>query len=834
MSKTTTAYGSITIVDITDIGEFSVYPMSNSPLSVVYDPNQNKYTPNWGATPLVLKPIVYYAGNSLNVSDTTGLTIEWQRMDGIGSPGDLSDGETKQSDGSLKVSKDKLSVSSTGILTYICTAKYIGPEFPPDGLNATGQITFNLIKHAENVKRCSITGENVFKYNAEGRLINGTVDSANQKAYHVLTATANNVAITQWQYKKSNGEWDSYPLTTGHNNSITAETLKVYAEEDVFINDAATIKIITDDDSVYDIYTIVKLRDGAAGAGTVAAVLSNDDQWIACDSDGNPLQGVYNNAVSTITILEGGKDVTSSWTIDCKPTGATGSYNKDTYTYTVTGITQQSANIEFKCTKDGYTTLYKNFSLTKLIAAKDGVTPTLYSISSDVLATNRTIDGKYTPDKVTFTAYAKTGNADRVPYDGRFKIFTTHSGNESELYESQSNERSKSYTFSSMSLECVRCELYAAGGFSTLLDRQTVVVTIDGATGGKGDKGENGDAAINVVLGNQADIIPCNNDGTVKSDMELNIPFTGYLGTAKEACSVTPSGFPDEIILESNTAGTSSAGGNLKLLVKQGSTLGDKTSGSITLTFTCKGSTIIHYYQWSKSIQPLNGQNAVLFQIYTQNGNIIVNGKNNVTLETSLIDGSNAVNTGIEYKWYKYTTDYEEISGQTESSLVVQPDDVSGYASYKCEAKYNDQTYTAFYAVFDKSDPVQAQVYCSFGTQILNGQGVGAVYTKIFRNGEEIDAIKTETFSTSDPTSAQAGDFYYHLDAKTKTVELMKYSGSKWEAAPAEDRPKATYTYTFRDQNGGVIEGKTVTGKVFYIDGDSIDRKIIIDVEVTV
>jgi hypothetical protein len=35
----TQAYGSITIVDLNDIGTLSIVPESNSPKTVIYDPN---------------------------------------------------------------------------------------------------------------------------------------------------------------------------------------------------------------------------------------------------------------------------------------------------------------------------------------------------------------------------------------------------------------------------------------------------------------------------------------------------------------------------------------------------------------------------------------------------------------------------------------------------------------------------------------------------------------------------------------------------------------------------------------------------------------------------
>lgn len=824
MSTKMTAYGSITIVDVTDIGEFSIYPMSNSPLSVVYDPNQSTYTPNWGTNNLVLQPMIYYAGRKLD-SSTSGLTVVWKRKDGVGAESNLGDNETV-SNHNLTVSANKLGTSPSGILTYICTATYVEPESLTT-LTATGQITFSLIKNASNVKKCTIAGENVFKYNTNGVLVGAE--------YITLTATANNVSISKWQYKNSSGVWTDYPVTSGRNSSNTGETLKVYAAENVFVNDVANIRVTTTDSTVFDICTVAKLRDGAAGAGTVTAVLSNDDQWIACNSSETPLTGAFANAVSTITILEGGEDVTSSWKITCTPTGATGSYDSSKYTYTVTGISQQSANIEFKCEKTGYATIYKNFSLTKLIAAKDGETPVIYTVSPDVLATNRAIDGTYTPASVTFTAYSKTGNEDRKAYSGRFKIFENN--NTAASYTSQSNESSKTYTFSGPTLNSVRCELYAAGGTTTLLDKQTVVVTSDGATGATGQTGAKGDSAINVVLGNQADIIPCDKDGKVKSAMTLTIPFTGYVGTAKEACTVAVSGLPTGITTKTNTAGTSSAGGTLVLSVAAGSTLGDKDSGSITLTFTCKGSTVLHYYQWSKSIQAANGDNAILFEIYAPNGNVIVNGENNVTLSARLMDGATEATSSASYVWKKYSGGYQTVSGATSSSLVVQPADVSGHVSYQCVATYKEKEYTAYYAVIDKSDPVQAQVYCSIGTQILNGQGYGAVYTKLTRNGEEIDALKSERFLTEAPTSASKGDYYYHLDTGNKTVTLMKHNGSKWEAAPTTDLPTKTYNYTFYDKNGEETKyngASTVTGKVFYIDGSLISKKVIINVEVTV
>ena len=75
---TTISYGSITIVDITDIGEFSVYPKCNLPTTVIYSPDGNTYTPNWQSSNLVITPVAYYAGEQ----QSSNITWVWERQEG--------------------------------------------------------------------------------------------------------------------------------------------------------------------------------------------------------------------------------------------------------------------------------------------------------------------------------------------------------------------------------------------------------------------------------------------------------------------------------------------------------------------------------------------------------------------------------------------------------------------------------------------------------------------------------------------------------------------------------------------------------------------------------
>ena len=62
------AFGSITIVDMTDVGQFTTVPMSNAGIVMIYDPNalSNKYTPS----SITLTPYTMYGGTVIANNDS--------------------------------------------------------------------------------------------------------------------------------------------------------------------------------------------------------------------------------------------------------------------------------------------------------------------------------------------------------------------------------------------------------------------------------------------------------------------------------------------------------------------------------------------------------------------------------------------------------------------------------------------------------------------------------------------------------------------------------------------------------------------------------------------
>ena len=453
-------------------------------------------------------------------------------------------------------------------------------------------------------KACEIRGVNVFKYNE-----NGEIPSASSSI--TLTAIlSDNISGSNWQYKNALGNFvDFSPITI-------SDTITINHTDDIFINDIATIKKLTSDESVFDIFTITKIRDGSPGDALINAVLSNDNQIIPCDGSGIPFESAF-PVSSKITIYEGTEDITNKYSIsatiqsDSGVPRLIGSISGSTFTATSWNTLSQSyytATVTFTCTRTGYSPINKVLTLSKVAT---GSSPNYYELTYDILATNKNISNIFNPSSVTFRANHINGELTedyqgylklyRVKLDGTQETITT-----SNMISDGASGYKYTYTFSQtldVNTKYLLAELYKTNGVGDCLDKQSIIVTSDGQTGA---------SPINIVLGNVADVIPCDVDGKLKTNLTIDIPFTAYKGTSQISATITksnittrPSNLTDDNI--TITSSTSSSSGNIQFTLYAGSELGNN-SGEITLTFTCNGKQVPMKYGWSKSIQAPRGE----------------------------------------------------------------------------------------------------------------------------------------------------------------------------------------------------------------------------------
>ena len=823
------AFSSVSVVDLTDVGSINLYCTSNQPLSVIYDPNQNLYTPNWGSSNLKITPVISYNGTTLPLT-STGLTITFTRKEGSGTATALTSNETVSS-GVLTVKANKISSVASGLLTYICTIEYTDPNTGVP-LKAETFLTYTLISQATELKDVDVTGETVFLYDTTGTLVGNE--------YITISARLTNVNMTQWQYQKSDGTYEAFPIVEGHNTSITGTTLKVYANENnIWLNNKyAIIKAKTNDDNIYDTIQINKVRDGAAGDAVVSAVLSNENFVVPVKSDGSVTSSSVWAAGSTrIYIYEGGQDVTDSWTITCaKGTGLSGTYTASTHTFVPSGLTQDTSSADFTCTKTGYNTLTKRYNITKQYAGTNGNDAVLYTVEPDYYAINLSETGIFTPSAVVFAAYQKTGaNLVKTNYSGRFVISETTDGSTYVTkYTSGSNQSSYSYTPSSNTVTGIRCILYASGGTTAELDRQTVIVTKDGVTGASGTNGSNG---VSMWLGNYGDVIPCTTAKKATAQKDVSIPFSAYQGITRVPVTATVGTLPSGVTVQSNTAGTANASGLLVLRVAKDATFGDANllTGDITITLTAtitdantggtSTTSVDQKYTWTKNVQASNGTSSVILQLYSEDGGTVSTTKATTTIKTMLTSGTSSV-TPTAVAWAKFSgTGYTTISGQTGTSITISADDVEDQMWLRCQATYSSKTYTAYYTIDDVSDPYTAYTFATV-EQFKNSQGFGAIYTRVYQNGVEVDPIKSTVFTNTAPTGASSGDFYYHLNTTNKTCTLKKYNGTSW--ADATETDTLTYKYYRLDNSGNAIDTTSAykDTRCFYIDPSIINGRM--------
>lgn len=246
------------------------------------------------------------------------------------------------------------------------------------------------------------------------------------------------------------------------------------------------------------------MDENIASAKNMTFQLSNDMQTITSDADGNI--PVFPTVTTTAKVMYGSSDITNdcSYTVT-KSDSVTGSWDVDTHTYTVTGLSADNGWVDIKATYLINLSVTKRFTISKQKKGedgKDGEPGRTYMVEPSCNVLKRGSDKTISPNFITFKAYYRDGkSATRVPYKGRFVVEETADGNTwNTIYTSSTDEDTVThYLYSILTngsgqtvassngstigiprdVTNVRCKLYASGGTTTLMDMQSVAVVID-------------------------------------------------------------------------------------------------------------------------------------------------------------------------------------------------------------------------------------------------------------------------------------------------------------------------------------------------------------------
>ena len=362
-------------------------------------------------------------------------------------------------------------------------------------------------------------------------------------------------------------------------------------------------------------------------------------------------------------------------------------------------------------------------------------------------------------------------------------------------------------------------------------DTVTITKIYDGTKGDPGTPGSSGSGGLSVILSNEAQTIPCTSGGAVTAATNVTIPFTAYEGIEQKAATCTVGTLPSGVTVKSNTPATATAAGSVVLTFAKNATLGGASvlTGTIPLTFSVSGQSVVKNFAWTKANAGTSGTSAVVFSVYAPNGTIVQNQSGSLTLATSAYEGATAI-TNATYQWAKYSSgNWTNISGATAATLTVQGADIVNIQSYRCTMTYNSKSYVDVITVEDKSDPYVSEMLSIGGFTVKNNLGGHVPYVIVRTNQREVDPLKGNISETV-PASPAAGDFWYQIDHTGHTVTLMKYSGSAWAAAT--ETQELTYTWYAQDKDGNPITFDK-TGKVIYLSAADIDSILTLQCDVS-
>lgn len=241
--------------------------------------------------------------------------------------------------------------------------------------------------------------------------------------------------------------------------------------------------------------------------------LDNDYQAITTDYKGE--YTTFPECHTTAQVLYGHTDISNDCTYNVqKSSGVVGAWNGSTHTYTVIGLTTDVGWVDITANYLNTYSVTKRFDIAKLKGGIPGETGATgpqgdqgsagrtYFMEPSTGIIKRSADSSMVPNYITLSGYYRDGTATaRTAYKCRFKIEETIGGDTYKtVYTSSADETSITHSLYGAlattnggaiqaasnkaigiprDVAALRCTMYAAGGFTEVLDIETIPVAID-------------------------------------------------------------------------------------------------------------------------------------------------------------------------------------------------------------------------------------------------------------------------------------------------------------------------------------------------------------------
>lgn len=755
----------ITFIDQTDSRKLEVYITNNLPTVQIFNQNSGAHTPDWReGENLILSMDVFLDSRNMTVAEYNGTTIKWYKNDI-----EMADGPIEDiSNDKRKITiKDNI-LKDDAIITYTCEATY-------QGIVASSRITFTRVDSglngsdgadgtSVNIKGtassvATVTGTNYYTIEySEGSITaaelgdsyiyngdlyvcsvlngSGTDDyfvnvghiqgpkgdnaksiilSGNSQVFKVsktnvispsvitVVAQASNTSINSWSYSTNGGQTflstvPSGVVRNGNIITITGTTLT-----------ANSLVIKASDGTIDDVFTVYKTYDGADGDPGVPAsfaFLTNENITFSANAQG---QITGTTITSNVVAYEGTtKKLPVVGTITGMPTGMTitqstiSASNEIMLTITIANnstlgsASNNMGTISVPITSPVSTVLYLTWSKVNTGAPGVGISSTTVSYGmSDASTTQPTTwqstipvvaDGKYLWTR-TVIDYTDASKPDTVTYS----------------YAKQGAKGDPGNPGTPVTVSSIQ---YQEGASATVPPTGTWSTSIVAVADGKflWTKTTFSDGKIAYGVAKQG-----NTGKGIKSVTEY------YLASSlSEGVTTSTSGWQPTMQPLSET---DKYLWNYELI-----TYTDNTTATLSPV-------IIGVYGDRGAMGP-TGDNAVTFQVYSNNGYALSTSIPTILLQTFAYLGDVEITAGATFQWYRHNgTDWVAVSGATNAYFNVSRDDVSFSNNYMCKMIFNGVEYVGVATIDDKND--ENKIFASKPSNYFAGDMwiVGTDYT---------------------------------------------------------------------------------------------------------
>jgi len=416
-------------------------------------------------------------------------------------------------------------------------------------------------------------------------------------------------------------------------------------------------------------------------------------------------------------------------------------------------------------------------------------------------------------------------------------------------------------------------------------DKQKITISVDGTDGGDGV------SPWNFMCSNQFDSISTDFTYDTTADFTIELPISAAQGATEKIIHYGGDTYPtisaQSPILSTitpkyylgNTQVTTieNAVDNVRYDIPKNTNIG--ATGSITLTLNyAANQSLIQTYTYKAQPEALK---PIRVMLETNPSNTFENQEGIITITPKVLSGTEEITSGYwtnvkweayientsthQMKWTQITsTNTGDNIYRDGNNLKVKGVAVNGYISLRFTVSVNKggvvEEHTEYINLTDIDDPLQVTLHSTIGQQIVNGQGIGVIYARVIRRGDQEDydtvvsddllGVGTTAPSGSINTGVFAGKTGYCYvitsgSPATPTGEVRYYwrdsTSSNWGTRYRGDSNnpyKYTYTWYFRDSdNASYSSSDTDTPTALkyamahnqqfvYIDASVIDNKI--------